>query len=244
MSSDFYAGLVSGIVSNTICNPFDVIRLNKQVGNKNNIYNLRFLSRGLISGFITIPTFWSIYFDTYKKLKYYNSNTFTSILNGYIASNIASTITCPLWMIRFKYQTTDKFNIFEYYKQNGIKSFYNGLISTYFVNASFIVQMPVYEKLKKHNTINTIITNDTIRIFTITSIAKTLAACVFYPLDTIRSIGRNNHNLSILNILNKLNKNPSMYYSGISIYLLRSIPYHASTFCTFEYFKKILKNKN
>ena len=141
-------------------------------------------------------------------------------------------------MIRFKYQTTDKFSIIDFYKQNGIKSFYNGLISTYFVNASFIVQMPVYEKLKNDNTIKTIITNDTIRIFTITSIAKTLAACVFYPLDTIRAVGRNNHNLSILNILNKLNKNPSMYYSGISIYLLRSIPYHTSTFCTFEHFKK------
>ena len=241
MSSDFYAGLISGIVSNTICNPLDVIRVNKQVGNKQNIYNLQFLSRGLISGFITIPTFWSIYFDTYKKLKYYNSNKFSSIFNGYIASNIASTITSPLWMIRFKHQTTTNFNILEHYKQNGIKSFYNGLVSTYIVNASFIIQMPLYEKLKNNNMIKTIITNDTIRIFLITSIAKTFSACIFYPLDTVRAIGRNSNNLSIFNILNKLNKNPIMYYSGISIYLARSIPYYTSTFCTFEYIKKIKK---
>lgn len=239
--SDFYAGLISGIVSNTICNPFDVVRVNKQIGNKQNIYNLSFLSRGLISGFVAIPTYWSIYFDTYKKLKDYNSHKYLNILNGYIASCIASTITCPLWMIRFKYQTSDKFSIFEFYKQNGIKSFYNGLLSTYLVNTSFIVQMPVYEKLKNNDGIKTIITNDTMRIFIITSIAKTLAACVFYPLDTIRAVGRNNHNLSIINILNKLNKNPLMYYSGISIYLLRSIPYHTSTFCTFEYIKNIKK---
>ena len=39
--------------------------------------------------------------------------------------------------------------------------------------------------------------------------------------------------------INKLNKNPFMYYSGVSIYLFRSIPYHTSTFCTFEYIKNI-----
>lgn len=241
ISSDFYAGLVSGIISNTICNPFDVIRTNKQIGNKYDIYNLRFLSRGLISGFITIPVFWSIYFDTYKKLKNYNTNTFMSIFNGYIASNIASTITCPLWMIRFKRQTTNDFSIVNFYKQNGIKSFYNGLLSTYFVNASFLVQIPVYEKLKNNESIKKNFINDTFRIFIITAIAKTLAASIFYPLDTIRAISRNDNTLSIITILNKLNKKPNMYYSGISVYLVKSIPYHTSTFCTFEYIKNYKK---
>ena len=141
MSSDFYAGLVSGIVSNTICNPLDVIRVNKQVGNKQNIYNLRVLSRGLISGFIVIPSFWSIYFDTYRKLKYYNSNSFLSIFNGYIASNIASTITSPLWMIRFKHQTNTNFNILKHYKQNGIKSGYFSISNTKSIRSCFFRAM-------------------------------------------------------------------------------------------------------
>ena len=34
-----------------------------------------------------------------------NKNSYTSFMNGYIASNISSTITCPLWFIRQKTQT-------------------------------------------------------------------------------------------------------------------------------------------
>ena len=234
--SDFYYGLISGVVSNTICNPFDVIRSNKQLGNKIH-YNFNFLSRGLLSGFITIPTFWSIYFESYKNLKQINQYKF-SFLNGYIASNIASTITCPLWFIRQKNQVTNNFNILLFYKNNGILPFYNALLSTYIINASFIIQMPLYEKLKKNEKIKTCVSNDNLRIFLITSISKTVAACVFYPIDTIRTIKRNNHNESVIKIINKLNTNPLKYYLGMNVYLMRSIPYHSITFCTFEYCKK------
>ena len=39
--TDFYCGLISGLVSNSICNPFDVIRTNKQLNNKIS-YNFTF----------------------------------------------------------------------------------------------------------------------------------------------------------------------------------------------------------
>lgn len=233
---DFYCGLISGIVSNTICNPFDVIKTNKQINKKIN-YNFSFLSRGIVSGFLTIPTFWSIYFEFYNNLKQINNNSF-SFLNGYLASNIASTLTCPLWFIRQKNHIDEKFNIFLFYKKNGIVPFYNALFSTYLVNASFLVQMPVYEKLKKNKFIKSVVKNDNIRIFLITSISKTISACIFYPIDTIRTIKRNNHSNSIKNIIMELNNNPIKYYSGLNFYLIRSIPYHTITFCTFEYCKK------
>ena len=137
--SDFYCGLISGLVSNTVCNPFDVIRINKQLNTKIN-YNFIFLSRGLLTGFITIPSFWSIYFESYKNLKKYNQGKF-NFLNGYIASNIASTITCPLWFIRQKNHVNKNFNILMFYKKNGICPFYNALWSTYLINCSFIIQM-------------------------------------------------------------------------------------------------------
>ena len=239
--TDFYCGLISGLVSNTVCNPFDVIRTNKQLGN-NLQYTFTFLSRGLLSGFITIPTFWSIYFESYKNLKEINQNAL-SFLNGYIASNIASTITCPLWFIRQKKHVSKNFNILSFYKNNGITPFYNSLLSTYFINASFVIQMPLYENLKNNKKIKNQISNNSLRIFLITSISKTVAACVFYPIDTIRTIKRNNHYDSIIKIINKLNQNPIKYYSGLNIYLMRSIPYHTITFCTFEYFKKYLLKK-
>jgi hypothetical protein len=239
--TDFYCGLISGLVSNTICNPFDVIRTNKQL-NYNINYNFKFLSRGIFVGFITIPTFWSIYFESYKNLKQINQNQF-GFLNGYIASNIASTITCPLWFIRQKNHVNENFNVLLFYQKNGIKPFYNALLSTYLINSAFIIQMPLYEKLKENKKIKTLISNDNFRIFLITSISKTIATCVFYPIDTIRTIKRNNNNIKIINIINKLNINPIKYYSGLNIYLIRSIPYHTITFCTFEYCKKLFKKK-
>jgi hypothetical protein len=231
--NDFYAGLLSGLFSNIICNPFDVIRTNKQLNNKI-YYNISFLTRGLKSGIITIPTFWSIYFETYKNLKEYNKTNY-KFLNGYLSSNIASTITCPLWFIRQKNQISDKFNVIDFYIKNGIKPFYNALFNTYLINSSFIIQIPVYEKLKIDKTISKKIKNDTIRIFLITSFSKIIASCVFYPFDTIRTLKRNNFNDSYLNIIKKLNKNPIKYYNGLYIYLIRSIPYHTSVFCSYEY---------
>lgn len=239
--TDFYSGLISGIVSNTICTPFDVIRANRQLSYKIE-WNYKFLSRGLFSGFFTIPTFWSIYFESYNKLKQTNNNKL-SFLNGYLASNIASTITCPLWFIRQKNQVSNNFDVFLFYKKNGIFPFYNALFSTYIINTSFIIQMPLYENLKKNNTLNKYISNDTLRIFFITAVSKTIAACVFYPIDTIRTIKRNNHKQCIPFIIKVLNKNPIMYYSGLSVYILRCLPYHTSTFCTYEYFKKIIEQK-
>lgn len=239
---NFYCGLSSGIVSNFVCNPFDVVRINKQLSNPIK-WNISFLSRGLMTGFITIPAFWSIYFDTYERLKIKNYGNF-SVINGFIASNIASAITCPLFFIKLKNQTQSDFNIISFYKQNGIKPFYTGLNQTLIINGSFIIQMPFYEKFKENHKLTQLINNDTLRIFIVSAVSKIIASCVFYPIDTIRAIQRANHKLTTLNIISNLNKNPLKYYSGISVYLIRSIPYYTSTFCTFEYTKStITKNK-
>lgn len=238
---NFYCGLSAGIISNLVSNPFDVVRINKQLSNPIK-WNMQFLSRGLTIGFITIPTFWSIYFDTYERLKIKNTGYF-SIINGFIASNIASTMTCPLFFIKLKNQTQPDFGIISFYKQNGIKPFYTGINQTLIINGSFIIQMPFYEKFKENQKLIQLINNDTLRIFIVSAISKILASCVFYPMDTIRAIQRGDHKLTTLNIISNLNKNPLKYYSGMSVYLVRSIPYYSSTFCTFEYTKKLITEK-
>ena len=239
INNEFISGLFAGLGSSLICNPFDVIRTNSQLSNKIN-YNISFLSRGLLSSFITIPSFWSIYFSSYKYLKEKNNGNF-SFVNGYIASNISSTITTPLWFIRQKNQVNDKFNLIKFYKKHGIKTFYNGLSTTYLINSSFIVQIPLYEFLKNNDNINNCSNiNYTSKIFIISSISKTISACIFYPFDTIRTYKRNS-NLSFKNIVITLNKSPLNYYNGLNIYLIRSVPYHATTFSIFEFFNKLNK---
>jgi len=235
-TNDFIIGLYSGLVSSVICNPFDVVRTNYQLRNKIQ-YNLSFLYRGLHISLLCIPTYWSVYFGSYKKIKELNKNKYLIVnFSGYFASCIASTIATPMFVIRQKCQVEPNFSILNYYKRNGILSFYAGLKETYMINLSFLIQMPLYEFLKV-KLINKGKSPSTTDIFIITAISKTVATLFLYPLDTIRTHIRNNNKNTLFSIITKLNKSPISYYYGMNLYLLRSIPYHAATFCTYEYFK-------
>ena len=86
--------------------------------------------------------------------------------------------------------------------------------------------MPLYDYLKNKNN------NSTFNTFLNTSISKTVATCIFYPLDTIRAKIRNGDCIKKMKVRD--------YYKGITIYLVRSIPYHTSVFCTFEFIKKLM----
>lgn len=248
--NNFLPGLSAGLVSAIICNPFDVYRTHIQLSKINNYQkNLKFYSRGLGASVVCIPSFWSIYFISYEKLKQTN-NLNISFLNGYIASNISATFTTPLWVIRQKYQINENFNLHSIktiFNNKGILPFYAGLKTTYLINMSLIIQIPLYEFLKvkttKFNYLNNIKNNNVqsinpsnFQILLITAFSKTISALVFYPLDTIRTHIRKN-NKSIYNTILHLNKNPINYYKGLLIYLFRSIPYHSSTFVTYEFIK-------
>ena len=110
------------------------------------------------------------------------------------------------------------------FKTSKLKEYYRGLNMTFLVNLNFIIQLPVYEYLKQK------VENNTNNIFLVSSISKIISSCVFYPLDTLRAKLRNNENLKGIKLY--------MYYRGIGIYLLRSIPYYSSVFCTYEFVKK------
>lgn len=241
MSNDFTAGLYSGLISSIICNPFDVIRTNYQLKNKIN-YNISYLYRGLSISLLCIPTYWSVYFSSYNKIKDFNKNNYLiNNFSGYFASCISSTIATPLFVIRQKCQVEPNFSILNYYKRNGILSFYAGLKETYMINLSFLIQMPLYEYLKSKSMQYKYFSNklNTKEIFAITAISKTVATLFLYPLDTIRTHIRSNSKNTIMSTIKKLNKNPKSYYYGMDIYLLRSIPYYSITFCTYEYLKNI-----
>jgi len=204
-------GLGAGIVSTLICNPLDTIRINYQLGNKIK-YNKNYLYRGIGYGIIGIPTFWSIYFPMYKRLK---SEVNTPVA-AYIACCTASTFTTPFWVLRQAKQTNKKINM-------SVSNLYRGIFPTYLINLSFTVQMPLYEYMKSK------VENTTFNVFVCAAFSKTIATCIFYPLDTIRARLRDGH-IGIY----------SNYYRGMSIYILRSLPYHISVFCTYEYIKNVI----
>ena len=105
-------------------------------------------------------------------------------------------------------------------------NYYNGLIPTYIINLNFTIQIPLYEYLKDRSN------NSTFNTFLNTAISKTVATCVFYPIDTIRVKVRNSDSFRNLKFID--------YYRGMSIYLIRSIPYHATVFCSFEFIKNLM----
>ena len=206
--------LGAGIVSTFICNPLDTIRINYQI-NKPISYTVSSLYRGLSYGIIAVPSFWAIYFPAYKKFK---ETDIPKPISAYISCCTASTFTTPFWVLRQRVQTGKEI------KDITLSKCYRGLIPTYIVNLSFTVQIPVYEYLKDK------MENNTFNTFLNTAFSKTLAACIFYPMDTIRAKIRNGDTFKL---------RPVEYYRGMGIYLIRSIPYHTTVFCTFEKLKKI-----
>jgi len=209
----------AGIVSSIVCNPLDVLRINKQI-NKKIILNVNTCFKGLSYGIYAITPYWALYFSIYEKLK--KDDNLNIPLSAYISTCIASTITTPFWVIKQKAQTDKMHDIYKMtYGQ-----FYSGLIPTYILALTFTVQIPLYEYLKSKTN------NSTFNTFINTSVSKTVASSIFYPLDTVRVVLRNGGNFSGMKIHH--------YYRGLGIYLMRSIPYHTSVFCTFEFVKNFM----
>lgn len=214
--NEIVPALGAGIISTIVCNPLDTIRINYQLKNSIN-FKLNYFYKGISYGIIAIPAFWAIYFPFYRKLK--ETNIYTP-LSAYIACCTASTFTTPFWVLRQRVQTNKGI------EGINLTKCYRGLIPTYIINLNFTIQMPIYEFLKDRTD------NSTFSTFLNTSISKTVATCVFYPMDTIRAKIRNSDPIRNIKFID--------YYRGMSIYLIRSIPYHASVFCTFEYIKNLM----
>lgn len=230
--------IIAGSLATVICNPFDIIRINTQTKNISTIDAIKYIynSKGILGfyrgvriGILTIPTFWSIYFPCYESMK----NNYTTPVAAYFSCCFASTVTSPLWYIRQKYQTFTVFNTLNEIKHLRLQQFYSGLVSTYVINSNFIVQIPIYEKIKSSDSF----INNPFNIFLATSFSKICASIVTFPLENCRVLSRQYSMLSGKEIINKLHYSNN-YYKGLTNYLIRSIPYHGVIFCTYEYLRQ------
>lgn len=230
--------MIAGSLATIICNPLDNIRINIQTKNITSINSIKYIyaSRGVKGfynglgiGLITVPTFWSIYFPCYEYFKNYHSIP----LSAYTSCCIASTITSPLWYIRQKRQTFTDFDFLYEIKKLKIRQFYSGLVSTYIINSNFVIQIPLYERIKQSD----YFVNNSFNIFLATSFSKTCAAIVTFPMENVRALSRQNPDTSGWVIFKKL-YNSRGYYNGLSNYLIKSVPYHGIIFCTYEYLRQ------
>lgn len=230
--------IIAGSLATIVCNPFDIIRINTQTKNISSISAIRYIyiNKGIIGfyrgvgiGFLTIPAFWSIYFPCYENMK----NTYNTSVVAYFSCCLASTITSPLWYIRQKHQTFTTFNTVDEIKNLRFKQFYSGLLSTYIINSNFMVQIPIYEKIKS----NQFFINNPLNIFLATAFSKICASVVTFPLENCRVLSRQYPLLSNKEIINRLYLSNN-YYKGLTNYLFRSIPYHGIIFCTYEYLRQ------
>lgn len=208
--------LGAGIISTIICNPLDTMRVNYQLNNNIQI-NLSYLYRGISYGIIAVPSFWAVYFPFYKKLK---ETDLPNPIASYISCCTASTLTTPFWVLRQRLQTGKTLENISFNKC------YKGLFPTYVINLNFAIQIPLYEYLRDRSN------NSIFNTFLNTAISKTVSSCVFYPIDTIRVKLRNSDSIKNIKFLD--------YYRGISIYLMRSIPYYGTVFCSFEFIKNLM----
>ncbi len=231
--------IIAGSLATITCNPLDVIRVNMQTKNLSTITAIKHIYdnnksvlgfyKGLKMGILTIPTFWSIYFPCYEKIK----NIYNIPVAAYVSSCFASTITSPLWYIRQKRQTFKEFNPVDEIKHFRIKQFYSGLLSTYVINSNFIVQIPIYEKIK----LNDSFINTPLNVFLATSFSKICATIVTFPVENFRVLSRQYPIMTGREIILKLYLSNN-YYKGLTNYLIRSIPYHGIIFCTYEYLRQ------
>jgi hypothetical protein len=247
VTSSFFSGITSGVITVIICNPIDVFKTRIQSSNKYGIYTIikkekiSGFYKGASSAFFAMPIFWGLYFPIYENNKKYMNNS----LAGYSASLVGSLISNPFWVARTRLQaqilhknrnykgTLDVLK--QVYQKEGFRALFRGYTMTILGNLQFVISMPIYEEIKKKNN------NSTISIIFGSAIAKSISGSIVYPHEVIRTIMRN-QNYSFNKTINCLYSNSGLlgFYRGFPLYLMRTIPFSISIFLSYELNKSLI----
>lgn len=220
---DFISGLFSNTIAIIVVHPIDVIKSRYQIEHsksfnkitKDILYTngIKGFYRGLTPNIGTYPIFWAIFFQT-KQINFnITENIFLNkFTTSFIAGNIASTFTNPLFVLktRFQVKNDSRLDIIKDLNKNKL-SFLKGLYPTYLNNLKLGLQFPLYDYLK-NKTENVIFSSFT---------SKFICSSLFYPLDLIRVNQRNsNKKLTIYSISNNIYKKNGIkgFYRGLFLY--------------------------
>lgn len=233
--NEFILTFISSSISIYATQPIDTLKSQFQT-NKNsifhlskNIYNkqgIRGFYKGSLSMISTYPVFWSIFFSMKNmKITLCNNELINDTYNNFISLTTASTLANPLFVLKTRKQTSIIKNINKSYitefrdilKHEGLNGMFKGNFITIFNNSKLLLQFPLYEHMINQN----------YNIITSSFVSKMLTNIIFYPLDIIRTIKRNNiAKTSLITIIKELYKEYGYrgFYRGITLYSFISCP--------------------
>lgn len=171
----------------------------------------------------TVPALFSQIISTSSKYVLYKEfckkNEYPKVINGIASGLLSSIVTHPLdvWKIYHQQNQSVKTEI----KTNGISIFYRGYsksIGKVIIASSLF--LPLYDTFSSHY-----------NAFTASILASITSVVVMHPMDFLKT--RHIYNQRLF-----LGCDPRMYYKGLSLHLLRTVPHFMILMTTIEYLNK------
>lgn len=188
-------------------------------------------------------------------------------MSAVVAGAISNTVTNPVWVIRARLQTQEHIIQKAEYsgtldaarkmlRQEGIMSFYKGLMPSMWSLMHVAVQFPLYEKLKQVLHIedsqgSQFTLDNAIHLIAASSASKLVASLTTYPLEVVRirmQIQRNDNGgtlryQGVVSSLRIIVQEEGMrgLYAGLQTNLLRVVPACAITFTSYEFLLRQMK---
>jgi solute carrier family 25 carnitine/acylcarnitine transporter 20/29 len=233
--SYFIQGGLSGMVGLTLSHPFDTIKTHCQDGLKPP-RSFRALYRGLIPPLLGVGLEKSLVFGTYNSIKEplinrgYGTNT-SCLIAGAIAGFNASFIVTPAERLKILLQTNQPIP--------KITTLYKGFSATLTRETpGFAIYFTVYENLYNSNM-------NLFSSFLCGGISGACSWVFIYPQDIIKtriqSEQSNGSKNSYFKHISNIYKERGVFgfYRGFHYALMRAVPLHGGTFCTFELLKMV-----
>jgi solute carrier family 25 folate transporter 32 len=224
------------------------------------------LTKGLGLALCTIPLFWGIYWQSYDAGKRILSDAFpqvpTPVVNMFSAVGsgaLGNIVVNPFWVVKTRIQsqifnTIDErnqsiFDIFrKLYVKEGLSSYYKGLNASLLGLSHVAIQFPLYEHLKDTSRKVRQTDEETFIDLVLCSIASKVCACsVTYPHEVLRSRIQNSCSSNSRSLSGQLktivrDEGITGLYSGFTTNLIRIVPATMTTFISYEYMSRYLKD--
>lgn len=252
---DGLTGFIGSITAVTLTHPIEVFKTNYQVlrnsatpmtaiGTIKHIYITRGITgflKGLPISLTAQPVFWTVFYQTKSLNLHFTSNKINNdVVNNTMCGMVGSFVANPFYVLRTRFQVRDGTRTYmsmvsDIYKKEGVTKFFSGYPSSALNNLKLGIQIPLYNFFKENN-MNT---------FYSAGISKFISTTIFYPLDIIRTLQRNNsEKMSMMNGIKVIyEKNGFIgFYRGAMIYNMYSTPNFIILMYMTDFLRKYLKN--